>query len=237
MIGIYKITNSTSGKVYIGKSNNIDRRISEHFHKKVQRDCTIDQAIDKYSKDSFTWRVVEQCTIEALNAREIFWIDYARTQGPTYNIDGGGERSHGEYNGNAKLNEEDVKNIRKIYSAKTQSRKDVYSAYEHKISFGGFARVWDGSSWPHIMSEVYTKENQHYYSSQTTNGEKSPIAKFTNDEVLLIRKRYVLESARQIWADYKDRCSYGTLQVILCGKTYKEVPIYHKSTKTWSENL
>lgn len=30
MIGIYKITNKSNGKVYIGQSDNCERRISEH---------------------------------------------------------------------------------------------------------------------------------------------------------------------------------------------------------------
>ncbi len=31
MIGIYKITDLTNGKVYIGQSSNIERRKREHF--------------------------------------------------------------------------------------------------------------------------------------------------------------------------------------------------------------
>ena len=34
MIGIYKITNKISGKTYIGQSNDIERRFSEHKYKK-----------------------------------------------------------------------------------------------------------------------------------------------------------------------------------------------------------
>ena len=30
MIGIYKITNNINGKIYIGQSNNIERRFQEH---------------------------------------------------------------------------------------------------------------------------------------------------------------------------------------------------------------
>lgn len=32
MIGIYKITNKIDGKVYIGQSDNLERRLSEHKH-------------------------------------------------------------------------------------------------------------------------------------------------------------------------------------------------------------
>ena len=46
------------------------------------------------------------------------------------------------------------------------------------------------------MPEVFTKENKEYYSKQATNGEKSHSAKFTNQEVLELRERYVHESAK-----------------------------------------
>lgn len=35
MIGIYKITNKNNGKVYIGQSNNVERRIAEHKRKRI----------------------------------------------------------------------------------------------------------------------------------------------------------------------------------------------------------
>lgn len=31
LIGIYKITNTKNGKVYIGQTNNIDKRKEQHF--------------------------------------------------------------------------------------------------------------------------------------------------------------------------------------------------------------
>ena len=83
------------------------------------------------------------------------------------------------------------------------------------------------------MPEVYTEANKLYYSKQATNGEKSPKAKFTNEEVIQMRERYVNESAKDIYKDYSDRCTYQTLQSILWGRAYKELPIYKKMEKKW----
>ena len=83
------------------------------------------------------------------------------------------------------------------------------------------------------MPEVFTEENKKYYRFQATNGENSVSAKFTNEEVIKIRERYVKENARSIYEDYKDRCSYNTLQQILWGRTYKNLPIYKKKEKKW----
>lgn len=63
--------------------------------------------------------------------------------------------------------------------------------------------------------DVYTNENKAYYRKNATNGELSPQALFTNDEVLNIRKRYINETAKEIYQDYKNKCSYQTFQQIL----------------------
>ena len=101
------------------------------------------------------------------------------------------------------------------------------------ITFSTFSKIWDGTQWSHIMPEVYTEENLLYYRIQATNGELSENAAFTNEEVINIRKRYVKETAKEIYEDFKDRCTYQTLQQILWGRTYKDLPIYKKKTKEW----
>ena len=52
----------------------------------------------------------------------------------------------------------------------------------------------------------------------------------------LIRKRYVKESAKSIYQDYKDRVSFQTLQQILWGRYYSHLPIYKKKEKQWINN-
>ena len=145
---------------------------------------------------------------------------------------GGDQQSQGSYNGRAILTEKEVEFIRQAY-ANHERRKDVYKNFENKISFSTFANIWDGSSWGHIMPEVFTEENKKYYSTEATNGEKSTNAKFSNEEVIKIRERYVSENAKTIYEDYKNRCSYNTLQQILWGRTYKNLPIYKKKEKKW----
>ena len=130
------------------------------------------------------------------------------------------------------MTEKEVEFIRQAY-ANHERRKDVYKNFENKISFSTFANIWDGSSWNHIMPEVFTEENKKYYSKESTNGEKSINAKFSNEEVIELRKRYVSENAKTIYEDYKNRCSYNTLQQILWGRTYKNLPIYKKKEKKW----
>lgn len=233
MIGIYKITNNINGKIYIGQSNNIQRRFSEHQTKGSASRIPVDIAIQKYGKENFSFEVLEECLVEELNIKETEWIAYFNSIEDGYNCSvGGDQQSIGSNNGRAILTEDEVKIIRKAY-ANHLRRKEVYEQFKEKISFSTFANVWDGSSWSHIMPEVFTEENKNYYATESTNGEKSYQAKFSDKEVIQLRERYVTENARDIYNDYKDRCSYNTLQQILWGRTYKNLPIYKKKEKKW----
>ena len=233
MIGIYKITNKKNGKAYVGQSNNIERRFTQHCYKGEKSRIPLDMAIQKYGKDNFAFEIIEECPLEKLNERESYWIKYYNTIENGYNCsEGGDQQSIGENNGRSKLTEEDVIKIRTAY-ANHKKQQEVYQDYKDIISFGYFQNLWQGRSWSHIMPEVFTEENKKYYTHENSKGDKSVSAKFTNDEVLQIRQRYVKESAKAIFEDYKDKISYQSLQQILWGRYYSDLPIYKKKEKKW----
>lgn len=236
MIGIYKITKIQNGKSYIGKSNDIERRFKEHQTKGKTSKIPVDEAIEKYGVNAFTYEIIEQCSLEDLNECEQHWIKYYNTKNNGYNCnDGGDAATYGENNGRSKLTEEDVVEIRKAYNNHLK-QKDVYKKYEDKISFGYFQNLWQGRSWAHIMPEVFTEENKKYYIYQNSKGQNGASAKLTDEEVLLIRKRYVNETAKSIYVDYKDKMSFQTLQQILWGRYYSHLPIYKKKEQKWINN-
>lgn len=86
--GIYKIKCLKNGKIYIGSSFNIIKRINNHF-KKLKNNTHINKHLqasyNAYGKDSFVWEILERCDIEFLLYREQFWMDetkcYDRTIG------------------------------------------------------------------------------------------------------------------------------------------------------------
>ena len=233
MIGIYKITKKENGKCYIGQSNNCERRFKEHQTKGVSSRIPIDAAIQKYGKDAFTYEVIEVCNLEELNHKEQYWIKYYNSIEQGYNCsEGGDQQSIGINNGRSKLTEDDVIEIRKAYKNHLK-QKDVYEKYKNIISFGYFQNLWQGRSWSHIMPEVFTDENKQYYIYQNSNGGNGASAQFSDDEVIKIRERYINESAKEIYEDYKNRVSYQTFQAMLWGRSYKTLPIYKKKEKKW----
>ena len=88
---IYKITNTLNGKAYVGKTRqNFHSRI--YGHKSNKGASAIDTAIRKYGWENFTAEVLEECAVEFLNCREIFWIAALNTKYPNgYNLTDGGD--------------------------------------------------------------------------------------------------------------------------------------------------
>lgn len=234
MIGIYKITEKENPKMfYVGKSNDIERRFKEHKTKTYEQSrIPFDGYIKEKGIDAFTYEILEECSIEELSEREKYWVNKLNAKASGNKFDGGLRDVIGSHNPNAKLTEEDVKKIRIAYN-NHKKQKEIYQDYKDKITFESFQRVWQGKSWSHIMPEVFTEENKQYYKTEQSKGEQGTSAKFTNEEVIKIRQRYVNESAKNIYNDYKDKVSFQTFQQILWGRYYSELPIYKKKEKKW----
>lgn len=94
---IYKITNTLNGKSYIGKTRQgLGRRITQHKYDSKRGSLGIGAAIRKYGWENFTVEVLEECPIELLNEREIFWIAELNSKAPNgYNLTDGGDGGRG----------------------------------------------------------------------------------------------------------------------------------------------
>lgn len=89
--GVYTITNTNNGKIYVGSTIHVDRRRLEHFsalkyNKHINKH--LQNAYNKYGRESFEFEVIETLEItdsikEDLLAREQFWIDNLK---PEYNV-------------------------------------------------------------------------------------------------------------------------------------------------------
>lgn len=99
MIGVYKITNSINGKVYIGQSINIEERWRDHRADYLRSDVILYRAMRKYGLENFSFEVLEECSIEELDEKEIFYINEynsyicsPNSQGYNMTLGGGGAR-------------------------------------------------------------------------------------------------------------------------------------------------
>ena len=101
LCGVYQITDLLNSKVYIGQSDDIERRIRSHFrsllnNRKIKSNPYFQHSFNKHKMHNFSWRILELCDVIKLNTREQYWMDkkkaYIRKYG--YNIAKYAEASH-----------------------------------------------------------------------------------------------------------------------------------------------
>jgi hypothetical protein len=80
MIGIYKITSPT-GKIYIGQSTNINNRKYYYSSIKCNKQPKLYNSLLKYGWEQHIFEIVEECNLEQLNDKEIYWGMYYNVLG------------------------------------------------------------------------------------------------------------------------------------------------------------
>lgn len=83
---IYKTTNKVNNKIYVGKHN----RLRTGY---LGSGLLLKNAIKKYGSKNFEQEILEYCTKETVNEREIYWIEKLQSQNLNigYNISSGGD--------------------------------------------------------------------------------------------------------------------------------------------------
>ena len=100
MIGyIYKISTSDD-KIYIGQTINLEDRKKRYRNGSCKGQILIHRHIKKYGWDNLLFEVIEITEIDNLNDREMFWIDYYKSNYNRYKLNGlnltdGGEGAKG----------------------------------------------------------------------------------------------------------------------------------------------
>lgn len=235
MIGIYKIENKVNGKIYIGQSQDIERRFKQHinnaFNLKYSGYGTkFYNSIRKYGAENFELSIIEEVDKELLNEREKFYISKFDSWKNGLNTGPGGEvvsTGYGENHGEAKLNNEKVLAIKEELL-----NRDGLTQYQLAEKYGvtqsSISHINSGARWTTLGDYNYPIRKQ---GGKT--GAKSHRSKLTEEEVITIRKRYVNETGPEIYIDFKDKISYTTLERALTGKTYSHLPTYRKKEKKW----
>jgi hypothetical protein len=98
MASVYKITNLINDHKYVGKTERKpEERWKEHIYlsKYSPEKMTISNAINKHGKENFKFEVIEECSSEKVNDREIFWISELNTYKDGYNSTIGGDGNAG----------------------------------------------------------------------------------------------------------------------------------------------
>jgi len=94
--GIYKIQNRINGDCYIGQSKNIEVRWETH--KTIGRNYNLSyanislyKAFYNYGLTNFEFSILEECQLDQLDEKEIYWIKYYDSFNNGYNMTPGGQ--------------------------------------------------------------------------------------------------------------------------------------------------
>lgn len=232
--GIYKI-DFPNGKIYIGQSNNIKRRMYEHNNiQKNQKQNYVaicDRAIIKYGKIQVI-TVLEECSESQLDEKEKFWIAYyhSDTKNIGYNIESGGKRD-GYFFRQRKLSDSQILSIRQRRYNK-ERKKDVYQDYKENISWGGFEKIWLGVTFPQIGKEFlqpFVGKTRQQYSHEANVGLNNGRAKMTQEQIIQMRQEFEnrdkskSERSFLLQLSEKYHLSIAAIRNIVHYKSYREI--------------
>ena len=236
--GIYKIT-FPNNKVYIGRSNNIYRRMLEH-NNDFRNKLPIEYAIMKYGKIK-EFDILELVdNIEEMRIKEIEWIQYydSTNRNKGYNISIGGDGSDpGCLNSQAKFTEEQIQLLYKeLKENLNESLEQIAEKYNIHIST--LSRINNGHSYYHSMVQYPIRDAKA--CKQTISGTKNKNSKFKQEDLYNI---YDLLKNNQNLSMKKIAEQYGvwasTIQNINLGKTYYNENLTYplRKPKTGSRKL
>ena len=188
--GVYMLLCRVNGKRYIGKSNNIRKRLNEHKRCKSFAPV-ICKAIAKYGWDAFDKTVLEFCPVEELDEKETYYIAELK---PEYNLTKGGDGSTG-YKHSPKTkeilkqlakkqwaDEEYLKLIKKpiicidtgeiFDSVKSAAEKSGVTHSCVSMALNGKTKTAGGYRWAYLNSEDKVSEETSERMGRTNRGKK-----------------------------------------------------------------
>lgn len=232
---IYIIRNHINNKVYIGLTNDPQKRWRQH-QMMPYNNKPLYKAMRKWGLENFSFQILlEGLSRKEACEKEIEYIKIFNSTNPNfgYNVSSGGENWSGQNNPRSILTEDEVEEIRNIYKEGKLSIRYVYPQYSDKISYSAFEKVWEGTTWKQIMPEVYTPENKAKHLKIRVYGEANGNAHSTNEEILQLRLYYVNHSQEEVFRNCKHNYSTKDSLRQALNYGYRDVPIYKKKEKKW----
>jgi len=173
-IGIYFIRNITNGYFYVGSARNCKKRWLFHqwkLNKNTHTNTHLQRAWNKYGKDSFIFEIQETCSVEKLLLLEQVYLDKYVGLMSCYNI---------AKNATAPM-------LGRHHSTETKKKIGASNAI---ANLGNPSWNQGGTSWSKGLHFTEIHKHRIGESNKKIVGEATSAAKFTEEQVLWMRKVY-----------------------------------------------
>ena len=210
MQGIYSIT-SPSGKVYIGQSIDIEKRLYYYrtCWKHIERQRKLYSSFKKHGVENHIFEIVEECDLDILDEREIFYIDLfeATIKGLNIKLGGMGGKQTQETKdriGKSNIGISRPKTPEQIEKLRGQTRTE-----ETKLKMV-MAKKGFNITWGDKISEAKQK-NPFKYSEESKQKMREnsgiPILQFTKDNQFIKEYTSAKQAERETGVKNDNICS------------------------------
>ena len=170
MVGIYKITNNITNEKYIGQSLQVEKRLQRHKTTAFNTNSKcynypLYKAIRKFGIDNFTFEIIEECSSQELNDREIYWIKELQCE---YNQTYGGSGTIL----NAKLNQKQVIEIQNILQQDVNGEvSHIQLAKQYSVSKDTIQGINAGRIWynENLNYPLHISKRDHIHLKREKN--------------------------------------------------------------------
>jgi group I intron endonuclease len=172
MAFIYKITNTETNTIYVGKTNlTLNERFDRHIRNSKGGNTYLYKAMRKYGIEKFNIDILEECDESILNDREIFWIKELNSVIPNgYNMTNGGD------GGDTSLSPNFIQAMKEMHSKR---KPEDYATYgmlgktqseEQKLNQSKYKKDW----WDNISKEKLEEHKDKFRGEKNGMYGKTP---------------------------------------------------------------
>lgn len=191
--GIYCITNKINNKKYIGQSIDIYKRWKEHKrtafdYKNKNSNLHLYNAMRLYGIENFDFEIIEECPIEELDEKEIYYIKLFDSYNTGYNNTYGGQGANGL---EIKISKEQLNQIIKDLQNSSLNQNEI--AEKYNVSYTTISNINNGyiRRQPNITYPI--RDNSGYKHYCPICGEE------TDPYSILCQKCYAKKSRKTEW--------------------------------------
>ena len=236
---IYKITCLANNRVYIGQTKHLKKRKAEHLRSlknQSHHSTLLQRSWNKYGKNLFKHEIIEECDINNVDEKEVYWIKFhdSTNKYNGFNNDGGGNKnkvlSEVTRQKISKFHRERYE-IAKIYllSENAMKKKSVKLSGKNNPMYGKTPREWMDKQtyekWVKDKSARFKGENNPMFGKPVSDERKAKYSElFTGEGNPFYGRSHTEETKEKIrQVRFNTIGNKRSVHCITTGQTFKTI--------------